>query len=185
MWLWIIVLSLIFNHSWAATLQDGIALFHEKKYSEALTAFQAPENQGLTSKIGELYCQVALGNYAAVDTLTAQAYQGFSNCDKPPEKTGPETQEQNLLTYQCRRHVREIANQMRQTVEQLVRETVSGFFQKIKMLRKLDPFIDALEQVGIDCCQSGFPWECCLDPMLQQLDSWKAFGISDSNPALR
>lgn len=179
--LWILMLTLIFNNSWASTLQDGIDLFHEKKYSQALIAFQDAEDQGLTSKIGEIYCQVALGNYSAVDALTAQAYQGFSNCETPPVQTGPETQEQHLMTYQCRRHVREIANQMRQTVEQLVRETVPGFFQKIKMLRKLYPFIDALEQVGIDCCQNGYPWECCLDPMILQLDSWKAIGIDHTN----
>jgi hypothetical protein len=180
---WIFLLTFFFNFGWASeTLQEGISLFQAKEYEKALIAFQkskASEDQQLGCLVGELFCNVALGNLSQIDPsmqLLTQKLQEFTNCDKPP-KDVPITQETQQMAYQCRRHIREIANQMRQTVEKLVRETVTGVLQKIQVLRKLYPFIDALEQVGIDCCQSNFPWACCMDPLLEQLESWRTLGL--------
>lgn len=161
------------------SLEEGVALFHAKKYEQALTAFQATDNKSLGSLVGQLYCNVALGRLNQVDPtvqLISQKIQEFNNCEKPP-KNVPLTQETQQMAYMCRRHIREIANQMRQTVEKLVREKVTGIFQKVKVLRQLYPFIDALEQVGIDCCQNNYPWACCMDPMLEQLEDWKTVGL--------
>jgi hypothetical protein len=183
MYRWIILLTLIFNFAGAhEALEEGICLFNEKKYEQALITFQKTEltdKQPLASLIGQLFCNLALGRLNQIDPtieLIDQKIQEFINCDKPPKK-GPLTPDQQLMTYQCRRHIREASNQMRQTVEKLVRETVTGIFQKIKLLRQLYPFIDALEQTGLDCCQNNFPLACCLDPILEQLEAWKSIGI--------
>ncbi len=180
---WIALLTIIFNLGWAGeSFQEGLNLFHKKKYEEALILFknaELTENEQLKSLVGQLFCSAALGRIDQVDStiqLIDYKVKEFTNCDTPP-KNGPMTQEKQQMAYMCRRHIREIANEMRQTVEGLVRETVPGVFQKIKMLRQLYPFIDALEQTGLDCCQSNFPWACCMDPLLEQLESWNSFGL--------
>ena len=180
--MWVVFLSLFLSIAcWAQDpVEEGIQLFHEKKYDSALVLFET-DHARLTPLVGRLYCYVALGRLDQIDPsiqLIHLKLQEFTNCDKPPVK-GPITPEQQLLSYQCRRHTREVANQMRRTVEKLVRETVPGIFQKIKVLRQLYPFIDALEQVGIDCCRNNFPLECCLDPMLLQLDAWETLGLQE------
>lgn len=180
---WILALTFIFNFGWASeALDKGISLFHQKKYDEALVVFQQTEfveNERINFLVGQLFCNVALGHFEKIDPtlqLIDFKVQEFTNCNTPPQK-GPPTAEQQQMAYMCRRHIREIANQMRETVEKLVRETVPGIFQKVKMLRQLYPFIDAIEQIGIDCCKNNFPWACCMDPMLEQLESWKTLGL--------
>lgn len=147
-------------------------------YETALDHFKH-DDEKLSSLVGQLFCHVALGHYDEIDPTIAiirQKLEPMTDCGTPPDN-GPVTQEKEMLSYNCRRHVREISNEMRQTVEKLVRETVPGTFQKIKVLRQLYPFIDALEQVGIDCCKSYYPLNCCLDPLLEQLELWKNIGL--------
>ncbi|MGH2638850.1 MAG: hypothetical protein ACRDF4_06155, partial [Rhabdochlamydiaceae bacterium] len=121
----------------------------------------------------------ALGHIDQIDPtlhLINHQLQEFTNCDTPPKK-GPITQEQQHMSYLCRRQIREVANQMRRTTEKLVQNTVSGVFEKIKMLRLLYPFIDTLEQIAMDCCQSHLPWSCCTYPLLEQIETWNSFGL--------
>ncbi len=147
-------------------------------YATALERFEN-DNEKLGSLVGQLFCHVALGNYDKIDPMIIkidQRLKPMTNCDTPPDN-GPLTKEKQMRSYNCRRHIREVSNEMRQTVEKLVRETVPGTFQKIKILRQLYPFIDTLEQVGIECCQSNYPLNCCLDPLLEQLNGWKDIGL--------
>lgn len=185
---WLCVLTIFFNCSWAPSgwagesFEKGVSLFHEEKYEEAWAQFkkaELTENKELRSLFGQLICCAALKRsdqiVATIQTIQYKVQQ-FVDCETPPDE-GPITQEKQLMAYMCRRHIREIANRMRQSVEKLVRESVPGAFEKIKMLRHLYPFIDTLEQTGISCCQSQFPLVCCLDPLLEQLESWDSFGL--------
>lgn len=164
-------------------LQEGVILFQEKSYDKALIAFtrdDVSEQQPVAALIGRLFCQIALGQLNEIDTtitLVDEKIKDLNKCTSDP-KTTPQTSEEHHASYLCRRKVREVANEMRQTVEQLVRETVPGVFQKIKALRQLYPFIDSLERVGIDCCQNNGAWRCCLSPLLEQLEAWDQFGTT-------
>jgi len=177
----IILLLFLCSNCWAHDgLEDGIRLFHEKKYEQALSVFQAYEDQKLGSLVGQLYCNVALGRLEQIDPtihLIDLKLQDYIDCTTPPSKEVL-TQQQHQKSYQCRQHVREVTNQIRQTVEKLVRETVDGIFLKIKVLRQLYPYIDALERTGLDCCQNNFPWQCCTNPLIEQLEAWNSFGIT-------
>lgn len=180
---WVFLLTFILNFGWAAdSVEEGVTLYQNRHYQEALNVFKQAEtsdHEQLRPLIGQLFCHIALGETTQIDPtlqLISAHFQGFTDCDTPP-KTGPLTQEQQHMSYLCRRHIREIANRMRQTVEKLVRESVPGIFEKIKVLRQLYPFIDSLEQTGIGCCQNNYPWDCCLDPLLLQLETWNSFGL--------
>jgi hypothetical protein len=187
MFKWVILLTFILNSGWAhentSLPTPGMTLFMEKRYEEALLLFQNPQpadKEELNPLLGQLFCHIALGHtdqVAPTIYLIRQKVQEFTNCDTLPDR-GPVTQEQQQMAYMCRRHVREIANRMRQTVEQLVRDTVPGMLAKIKMLRELYPFIDDLEQTGVECCQNTSPSECCMNPLIEQLESWSSFGLS-------
>ncbi len=193
------LLIIFFNFGWSSeTLQQGIQLFNNQHYSEALAVFQETElaeKEPLGFLIGQLFCQIALHQFAEIDStlrlielrlhsysLCAQSSsQAPSRGHSPPPSPPPLTQDQQLMLYQCRRHIREVANQMRHTVEKLVRESVPGIFKKIKVLRQLYPFIDALEQTGIECCQGNYPLGSCLDPLLEQLEAWKTIGLMQNS----
>ncbi len=181
---WIVLLTFVLNVIWAGEISEkGIALLKQKKYEEALSTFktiETAEREQLTSLIGQLYCTVALGRFDQIDPMIAKIdleLREAINCDAPPPST-PQTKEHHQISYECRQHVREVANQIRETVEKLVRETVPGFFQKIKILRQLYPYVDALERTGLDCCQNNYPWQCCTNPLLEQLEAWNSFGIT-------
>lgn len=180
---WVFLLTFILNFGWAAdSIEEGIALYQNRHYQEALNVFkqaEGSEQEQLRPLIGQLFCHIALGETTQIDPtlqLITAKFQGFTDCDTPP-KQAPLTLEQQHMSYLCRRHIREVANRMRQTVEQLVRESVPGIFEKIKVLRQLYPFIDSLEQTGIGCCENNFPLACCLDPLLLQLETWNSFGL--------
>jgi len=99
-----------------------------------------------------------------------------ANCEvSPPERL--RTLEEQREAYRCRQQIREVANEVRQTVEELVRERVSGFFQKIKTLRKLYPLIDALEQKALKCCERTTTFRCCEKILLEELEVWKVDGF--------
>ncbi len=183
----VLLLTFIFNFGWAyENLEEGVALYKNKRYEEALVVFEQKElieNQQLGSLVGQLFCNVALGHFNRIDPLLQQVsvkVQEFTDCDTPPQSE-PVTQEQQHQSYLCRRRVREVANHMRETVEKLVRESVPGVFQKIKVLRQLYPFIDNLEQIAIECCQNNYPWSCCLNPLLEQLEAWNSLGLEISS----
>jgi hypothetical protein len=66
---------------------------------------------------------------------------------------------------------------MRTEVEQMVRDSVPNFFQRIKMLRHLYPQIDALERDAIECCKQGQPCKVCMEPLVQQMQVWNSEGL--------
>ncbi len=151
-------------------------------YLEALVYFQQAEfyeKSPLKALAGQLYCHVALGQWDEIKPtiiLIHQTIEELTNCE-PSKDRPPLSSEEQHAAYLCRRRTREIANEMRQRVEALVRETVPGIFKKIKTLRELYPYIDALERTAIGCCQSNVPWKCCLDPLLEQLEVWNNLGL--------
>lgn len=165
-------------------LNEGIHLFYEKEYDSAMQIFEradANQTQPIGALIGQLLCQVALGRLDEIDATIISVKEKIEfqpQCTMPTEDRVL-TLEEHHAAYFCRRKVREVANQMRQTVENLVRETVPGFIQKIKMLRKLYPFIDSLEYAGIDCCEHNLATACCLNPLFQQLELWNSLGLQE------
>jgi len=182
---WLFLLTFVFNFAWSSSrLEEGVALYQREHYQEALTLFkqlEASEKEPLGPLIGQLFCHIALGETAQIHPtlqLISANYKGFTHCT-PPSQKAPLTLEQQQMSYLCRRHIREVTNLMRQTVEKLVRESVPGIFEKIKVLRQLYPFIDSLEQTGIGCCQNNLPLSCCLDPLLVQLETWNSFGLKN------
>jgi len=62
-------------------------------------------------------------------------------------------------------------------MEELVREQIPGFLEKIKTLRRLYPLIDELERKGLKCCERTTTFDCCETILLEQLESWKENGL--------
>ena len=91
----------------------------------------------------------------------------------------PHTEQEEISSYACRQKIREMASHMRTEVEKIVRESVPGFFQRIQMLRKLYPQIDALEREGIACCKKGAPCLQCMEPLVQQMKVWDSKEVKD------
>lgn len=186
----LLMLIFIFNFGWASdsyqprdSYQQGMDLFHNKQYEEAIFVFkqaELSEKKQLNSLVGQLCCNVALGRMDQIDPtihlIRKTMYAAASCIDSSNQE--PLKPEQQQAAYMCRRRVREVANQMRQTVEQLVRDTVPGIFAKIQMLRQLYPLIDSLEQIGVECCEHNPNGNCCINPLLEQLESWSSFGLS-------
>jgi len=163
-------------------LLEGVSLFHEKKYDDALQLFEKDETyqeNPVGSLIGKVFCQIALGNLEDMRVTISSVKEKIEfQPDCKTSKTKRDlSAEQHQKAYECRQKVREITNKMRQTVEKLVREKVPGVLEKIKILREIYPFIDSLEYAGIECCQSNASSDCCLNPLLEQLENWDAFGI--------
>jgi hypothetical protein len=168
------------------TFNEAISLFNEKQYEPALQLFEKVETtqtKPIGALMGQLFCHVALGQTDKIDiTILAisKKIESLPYCQSL-EKDHRKTLEEHQAAYACRRRVREMADQMRQTAEQLVRETVPGFIQKIKILRQIYPFIDSLEYTGIDCCQNTIPHSCCLNPFFEQLELWNSIGLQISS----
>ena len=101
--------------------------------------------------------------------LLCHAYAGDPPCE-------PIQEEKPVSAYQCRQKVREMANRMRTQAEKMVRDKVPNIFQKIRILRQLYPYIDGLERQGIECCKSGLPCDCCLKPLVQEMELWNSEG---------
>jgi hypothetical protein len=162
--------------------QKGLSLYQNKEYEAALKLFQQDstlKEASVGCLIGQVFCEIALGRWDMLDdTLNRSQLQLklYPPC-KIPDQATPLSSENQHAAYLCRRRVRDVANQMRQTVEHLVRENVPGVFKKIYVLRKLYPFIDALERVGLNCCQNYHYSEYSLNPLIQQLITWNEIGL--------
>lgn len=89
----------------------------------------------------------------------------------------PKTVEEQYDAYLCRQKVRKASQQLRQLLEKTVREKVPGFFQKIKIIRQLYPYVDALEREGLNCCENRQTTPCCIEPLVEQLQLWNSEGL--------
>ena len=66
---------------------------------------------------------------------------------------------------------------LRDLVEKIVAETVPGLTKKIKVFRRLNPYIDQLERKGLMCCQNNQIAEPCTEPLVEQLKLWNSEGL--------
>jgi hypothetical protein len=99
-------------------------------------------------------------------------------CERAKESVkSPSTSAEQYALYECRQNIRKQARDLRIFIEKKVAETVPGFLQKIRVLRQLNPYIDALERDGLNCCQSLQPTESCAEPLVRQLELWNSEGL--------
>ncbi len=102
------------------------------------------------------------------------------SCKKTKKNPPPPKSEDKISSYECRQKVRKCSQEMRLLVEKMVADTVPGFFQKIRVFRQLNPYIDSLERNGLLCCQNGQTAEYCTEPLVIQLELWNSEGLSES-----
>lgn len=175
MWRFFLLLPI---YLFCGSLDEGIRLFQKKEYLQAAQLFQQIEKQddfATAAYFGEGMCFIALGDLQrGKEALSHLASSMVCDCTiaRPPD-----TEEEHKASYECRYKIREVTTEMRHVVEKLVRQNVDGFLKKIQTLRELYPFIDALERVGLDCCALHHQWDCCIDPLEEQLRIWKDIGL--------
>ena len=161
----------------------GVELLRNKQYEEASKHFklaaQSPE-KAKAATFGRVLCDVALGKYEKIEKRMSLVNDiSFCNsCDSSQEsKSPPTTSAEQFAAYECRQHVRKIAQDLRNLVERMIAETVPGVIQKIKTFRQLNPYIDNLERNGISCCQKGQTSNSCVEPLVRQLELWNSEGL--------
>jgi hypothetical protein len=158
--------------------EEGIKLINQKDYVQASRHFHLAAKSGNSAALfGEAICLIALGKHE----IAAEHLQKLAcgSCREEEQNLPPAitTEEEQLSAYNCRQRVRKVAKELRYLVEQMVADTVPGFFQKIRTFRQLNPYIDSLERNGLACCQNRLNGNGCTEPLVEQLKLWNSEGL--------
>ena len=161
----------------------AVELLKNKQYEKADQHFKLASHSPEHAKsafFGRVLCDVALGKYEKIEKHMKKV-NVISCCDRcesdEEPKKNPTTAAEQYALYLCRQEVRKLSQNLRSLVEKLIAETVSGIFKKIQVLRQLNPYIDNLERNGMTCCQNGETSECCIEPLVRQLELWNSDGL--------
>lgn len=168
---------------YADEYEEGIKLLQKKEYVQASKHFKQAvilENKAPAALFGKVLCEVALGKHEKVSKHMEQVNKAVCQTCKRANKNQPLTESaKQISSYECRQKVRKCSQELRLLVEKMVADTVPGFFQKIRVFRQLNPYIDSLERNGLYCCQTGQRSERCTEPLVIQLELWNSEGLSD------
>jgi tetratricopeptide (TPR) repeat protein len=173
---------LFFSGIHADEYEEGIKLLQKKEYAQASKHFKQAvvlEEKAPAALFGKVLCEVALGKHEKASKHMEQVNKAVCRSCKANKKDAPIKSAEKISGYECRQKVRKHAQELRLLVEKMVADTVPGFFQKIRVFRELNPYIDSLERNGLFCCQNGQTAEYCIEPLVIQLELWNSEGLSE------
>ncbi|MFI5422243.1 MAG: hypothetical protein ACHQ1H_14865 [Nitrososphaerales archaeon] len=158
--------------------EDGIESIHQKDYVQATKHFHHAAISGNRAALfGEVICEVALGKHELANEHLKELSCASCREEEQKPSTPSEIEKEQISAYDCRQRVRKVTKDLRDLVEKIVADTVSGLFQKIQTFRRLNPYIDQLERNGLDCCKNKQSEKPCTEPLVEQLKLWNSEGL--------